>query len=67
MISDAMIPKGMSLLRIFGLFRRGGNRIEADIGKENDRSAGNHSRKSRRRKRMPVRTVHQHSANHQET
>ena len=43
MTSEAMIPMGRSRLGILALFGGGGDGIEADIGEENDRAAGEHS------------------------
>src|SRR6266568_6823594 len=41
-------------LGIASFFSSGRNRIETDIGEENDRASGQDSRPSVRRKRMPV-------------
>ncbi len=55
MISVAMMPNGMSRCGLLAFFGGGGDRIEADVGEEDDRRAGQHAGEAVRRERMPVR------------
>ena len=52
-----MMPIGRSRLRILALLGGGRNRIEADIGEENDRAAGEDAGPAVGREGMPVRRM----------
>ncbi len=60
------MPKGMSFCGFLGFFGGGGDRVEADVGEEDDGAAGDDAGESRGREGMPVRRAHQHAADHQE-
>ena len=48
------MPKGRSRCGCLALFSGGGNRVESDVGEEDDRSAGQHARPAIGHEGMPV-------------
>ena len=59
------MPKGRSRCGFFALFGGGGDRIESDVGEEDDGAAGDDAAESGGRKRLPVGGMHQHAADDQ--
>jgi hypothetical protein len=58
--------EGQIFLRIARFLGGGGDRIESDVGEENDCASGHDSGKAGRGEGRPVRGFHQHSTDHHE-
>ena len=58
--------EGQVALRIARFLGRGGNRIETDVGEEDDGASGDDAAEPGGRKRLPVAGIHQRAADHQE-